>query len=404
MGGMQADPHERRLYLDHAATTPVREEVLAAMLPYLSTTFGNPSSLHAEGQAAREALETARASLRAACGAGDFDLVFCGSGTEADNLAMVGSWLAAMKAESGARGPRRRRWVASSVEHSAVLNVLPLLQDLGGRTTLLPVDGDGRVDPDQVRLSLGDDVLAVSLMAANNEVGTLEPVAEVGRLARERGAVVHVDAVQHLGKLPLRLADLPVDLVTVSAHKVYGPRGIAGLFVRRGTPLAPLLRGGAQEGSLRAGTENVAAAVGFARAVELAEEEREGESARLQRLRDLIRDRVVARFPGVRVNTPVSGALPGVLSLSFPGIEGESLVRLLDWLGVAASTGSACNAGARKPSHVLRAMGRDEAEVRGSLRLSLGRGNDEGDVEPLLEALGKAVGQLEQVAGSQRGG
>ncbi|MBI4603258.1 MAG: cysteine desulfurase [Planctomycetes bacterium] len=391
----------RRIYLDHAATTPLRQEVLEAMRPFLGERFGNPSSLHAEGRDARSALEEARAAIRAACGARELDLVFCSSGTEADNAALVGAFLAA---RGHPRWERKaaRRVVTSAVEHPAVLNALPLLEELGGAVTAVGVDEEGRVDVSELVEALEEDACLASLMAANNETGTLEPIEAAGWAARERGIAFHVDAVQALGKLPLRLDELPADLVTVSAHKIEGPRGIAGLFVRRGTPFEPFLRGGSQEGGLRAGTENVAAAVGFARAVELAASEREASMLRLGALRDALRRGIAERFPEARVNTPERGALSTALNVSFPWVEGESLVMLLDTFGVAASTGSACNAGARKPSHVLHAMGRSPAEVRGSLRLTFGRTNVEADLEPVLEALERAVRQLERIAPARR--
>jgi cysteine desulfurase len=386
-----------RIYADHAATTPLRPEVAAAMLDCAAGRFGNPSSLHAEGRAAREALESARERIRSACRAGEFDLVFCSSGTEADHLAIVGSFLA-MARESAPGAARRELVLASAVEHAAVHGAAELVADLGGMAATLPVDEDGRLRLDAVREALTDEVALVSVMAANNETGALQPIEAVGELARARGIRFHVDAVQALGKVPLELDNWAADLVAIAAHKVYGPRGIAALLVRRGTKLAPLLRGGAQEGGLRAGTECVAAAVGFACAVELAGEEREATTRRLGRLRDELRGAILARFPAVRVNTPEVGALATHLNLSFPRVEGESLVKLLDWHGVAASTGSACNVGGRKPSHVLRAMGRSDAEVRGSLRLSLGRNNTGADVAPLLAALEASVRQLEALA------
>lgn len=390
------EPSERpRIYFDHAATTPVRREAALAMESYSSERFGNPSSLHAEGRAAREALERSRASILRACGASAFDLVFTSGGTEADNLAIAGAFLAARR-----RGVpvERARVVTSAVEHPAVHGALGLVEALQGRTVVAGVDRDGRVDPDEIESLLVEGAALVSLMGANNETGVLEPIEAVGRAARERGALFHSDLVQVAGKRPLSLDALPLDLATVSSHKVHGPRGIAALFVRKGTALEPLLRGGSQEAGLRPGTEDVAAAVGFAAALELAVAESEAVMSRLERLRDRLRVEVLRRFPDAIANTPAAGALPTILNVSFPGVEGESLVRLLDAHGVAASTGSACNVGSKKPSHVLRAMGRSDREVRGSLRISLGRGNTEEDVEPFLAALEASVGQLERIA------
>lgn len=402
-------PHapERRVYLDHAATTPLRAEVARAMRPFLEGEgAGNPSALHAEGRAAREALEAARARILRAAGGEEFDLVFLSGGTEADHAALAGRVLAAGTA-GRARAPAEV--VTSAVEHPAVLNARGLLEALGARLSVVGVDREGRVDPDDVEAAVGPATVLVSIMAANNETGVLQPVAEIGSRLRRRGVAFHSDAVQLLGKAPFDLGRLGADLVTVSAHKLHGPRGVAGLFVRRGTALEPLLRGGSQEGGLRAGTENVAAAVGFAAAVDLALGEAQGEGApgreprgeeprRVGRLRDDLRERLLERFPWIVENTPRAGALSHFLNLSFPRIEGESLVRLLDAFGVAASTGSACNVGARKPSHVLRAMGRSEREVRGSLRLSFGRANREGDVDLAFARLERAVEQLEALA------
>jgi cysteine desulfurase len=369
------------------------------MEPFFTRCFGNPSSLHEEGQVAREALERARQSVLEACGAGDFELVFCGSGTEADNTALVGALLEARRQTRGRSDARCGHVVTSAVEHAAVLQTLPLLEDLGGAATLVGVDHDGRVDPAQVEESMRPETCLVSLQAVNNETGVLQPIEEVGRMAHARGALFHTDAVQMLGKLPLRLDALPVDLVTISAHKVYGPKGMAALLIRKGTSFEPILRGGSQEGGRRAGTENVALAVGFARALELLEAERGELMERLQGVCDRLRRGILERFPGVLVNTPLeTKAVPTILNVSFRTVEGESLVRLLDWMGVAASTGSACNVGAKKPSHVLKAMGRTDLEVRGSLRLSLGRSNSDAEVQPFLDSLAKAIRQLESVA------
>jgi cysteine desulfurase len=395
MAGLPMTP--RRIYLDHAATTAVRGEVLEAMRPFFAERFGNASSLHAEGKAARKALEEARESIRKVAGARGFDLVFTSGGTEADNWALLGSLLGASGGSRRGKG-LRGHVVTSAIEHPAVIHQLPLLEALGVEVTLIDPDREGRVDPARIDAALRPDTVLVSLMWANNETGRLEPILDAGRLARKRGALFHTDAVQILGKLPLSLDDLPVDLVTVSSHKIFGPKGIAGLFVRKGTPFEPLLRGGSQEMGLRAGTENVPLAVGFARAVELAEAEREEVMPKLGRVRDRLRAGIRQRFPRAVFNTPETEVLPTLLNVSFPGVEGESLIQLLDWLGIAASTGSACNVGSKKPSHVLRAMGRGDLEIRGSLRLSLGRGNNQEDVEPFLAALERAVHQLEAIA------
>lgn len=387
----------RRIYLDHAATTPVRAEVREAMAPFLAARFGNASSLHAEGRDARDALEEARAGIVGTTRAGAFDFVFVGSGTEADNSALVGAVLAHLDA-SGAQGRGGFHLVTGAMEHPAVLEARGLVEALGGEVTTVPVGHDGRVDPAVVESALRDDTRLISIMAVNNETGAIQDYETIGELARERGILFHTDAVQLCGKLPLELDRLPVDLVSISGHKIGGPKGVAGLFVRRGAPWRAYLRGGSQEGGLRAGTENVAAAAGMACAVRLAEKERPGEMSRLASLRDGIRQGLLERLPGLRINGPPDHGVATILSVSFPGVEGESLVKLLDALGVAVSTGSACSIGARKPSHVLKAMGLTERQIRGSIRFSLGRQNREEDLEPILDRVTEAVERLRRLA------
>ena len=392
MSGMtDGSPLPARVYLDHAATTPVRDEVRVAMERFSDLGAANPSSSHAEGRAAREALESARATILGALGAEDFELVFTSGGTEADNLAVVSAVL-----------EHRHRGVgvlASAVEHPAVLNTEPFLERLGAHLTIVGVDADGRLDVDRLRESFDDSTAIVSVLPGNNETGVLQPTSAVSDACRAHGVLFLADAVQCVGTLSLELRDALFDLVTISAHKVEGPRGVGALLVRRGVTLHPSLRGGAQEAGRRAGTENVVGAVGFAEAVRLAVEESAVEIPRRARLRDHLRSEILRRFPGARANTPVEAALPHILNVSFPGVEGESLVRLLDHLGVAASPGSACNVGRGKLSHVLRAMGRSDAEIRGSLRISFGRQNDDAQAETFLERLGEAVGQLQRVSG-----
>jgi cysteine desulfurase len=387
-----------RLYFDHAATTPVRGEVGEAMAPFLGAEFGNPSSLHSEGRRAREALEEARESIRRRLRADDFDLVFTSGGTEADHAAVLGCVLAAAELRPG-RSAAGLNVVASAVEHAAVLGTEELLGRLGVRLVRVPVDGKCRIDLDALDDAVDSGTCLVSVMAANNETGVVQLLEAAGRLAREKGIPFHTDAVQVLGKREIDLGTLPADLVSISAHKVYGPKAVGALLVRRGLRFAPVQRGGQQEGGLRAGTENVAGAVGFARAVELAEDERPEEALRLCALQNDLRERIGASVLGVVVfNTPEDGVLPHILNVSFPQVEGESLVKELDRFGVAVSTGSACASAARKPSHVLRAMGRSEREVRGSIRFSLGRGNREEQLPLLMSRLGAAVERLAALA------
>jgi cysteine desulfurase len=382
---------EPRIYLDHAATTPIRPEVEEAMAPFFSERFGNPSSLHAEGRAAREALEGARESIRAALGARGFRLAFTGGGTEADNASILGVLLAG---EGGGHA------VTSRVEHSAVLNAMELARRLGWRTTTVEVDRKGRIDPRAVEEALRPDTRLISIMAANNEVGVIEPIAEIGDLARARDISLHTDAVQLVGKAPCDLDSLPVDLVSLSAHKVYGPKGVGALLVREGVEIDPLLRGGPQEDGLRAGTQAVAGAVGFARAVELAVAEEPRERPRLLALRERLRRGLEVTVPDLRFNTPEEGALPGILNVSFSGVNGEALLERLDRLSVSVSTGSACNAAARKSSHVLEAMGLTPEEVRGSIRFSLGRATGEWEIDAAIRRVVRAVGDLRRIAGT----
>ncbi len=395
-----------RCYLDHAASAPLRPEVWEAMEAARAGCGGNPSSLHAEGRAAREVLEAARATVARALNARGFRVVFTSGGTEADNAAVLGALLSAAEEarNAGAGAPHA---VASAVEHPAVLNALIWGQRMGFECTLVGVDAEGRVDLRDVERALRPSTRLISVMTANNEVGTIQPIGEIGGIARRRGITFHTDAVQALGQLPLDLSDFPVDLVSFSAHKVHGPVGLGVLLVRDGVPFEGLQRGGAQEGGLRAGTEAVALAVGMARAVELAQAERERETARLAALRERLWQgirRLAAGSGGgigcgIRRNTPVEGALPHILNVSFVGVNGESLLKTLDRLGVAVSTGSACNAGSQKPSHVLEAMGRSAEEVRGSIRFSLGRENDEGAIDGALSTLEEALDKLRRIAG-----
>lgn len=383
-----------RIYFDHAATTALRPEVQAAMLPFQVEYFGNASSLHTEGQAAHAALEEARTRILHCLQATDFRAVFTASGTEADNSALIGAVLAAR--ESTTQGSYHV--VATAIEHSAVLEALPLVEALGGCVTVVDVDSSGCVDPKRVEAALRDDTILVSVMAVNNETGVVQPIAEIGERLKARRVLFHTDGVQIVGKLSLDLSTLPVDLVSLSAHKIYGPKGVGCLLLREDVPWCPWLRGGAQEVGLRAGTENVAAAVGFARALELAEEEREFVMQRLETLREDIEQAVRAGIPQVVVNGCECERVATILNLSFRDANGEALVRRLDHDGIAVSTGSACNVGAHKSSHVLSSMGRSEREVRGAIRISLGRENHAREVDRFVERLQAAHEHLSRLA------
>jgi cysteine desulfurase len=376
------------VYLDHAASTPLRPEVLDAMQPYLTEHFGNASSLHGAGRRARLGLDEARETVARLLGAKPREIVFTGGGTEADNLAIKGAAWAA-----SARG---RELVISSVEHKAVTQSAAVMERFGFAVTWLSVDRYGTVDPAAVESAIRDHTALVSVMYANNEVGTVQPVAEIGAICRARKALFHVDAIQAAGYLALDVDALGADLLSLSAHKVNGPKGVGALFVRQGTPLLTQLSGGSQERQRRAGTENVAGIVGFARALELAQQERLTEAARLTQLRDRLIAELTA-LPGVQVTGHPTERLPNNASFVVDGLEGGDLVAALDLEGIAASTGSACTTGAADPSHVLLAMGIQPAAAHGSLRLTLGHGSSEGDVRLTVEAMGRV---LERVRGA----
>lgn len=371
-----------RVYLDHSATTPMAPEVIEAMAPYLDRCYGNASSLHSFGREARQAVDEARASIADLLGARPEEIVFTSGATEADNLAVVG----AAKARSACG-----HVVTSRVEHDAVLRSAESLEPMGFEVSRVDVDAYGRVDPEAVRAALREDTLLVSIMAGSNEIGTLEPIGEIGRMCRERGILFHTDAVQAVGKVDVALAG--VDLLSASAHKLNGPKGVGLLFVRKGTRLEPLVRGGGHERGLRSGTENVPGIVGFASALRLVFAERESVVTRMRRFRQrLIAD--VLKMPGTRLNGHPTESLPHVTNFSFAGIEGESLVMKLDEAGIAASTGSACSSPDLEPSHVLVAIGVPLSMAHGSLRISTGRDTTDADIDRLLAALPRAVGEL----------
>jgi len=377
-----------RIYFDHAATTPLDPRVREAMEPFLAGTFGNPSSLHQEGRSAREALDRARGQVADLLGAESSEVVFTGSGTEADNLALLGA------ANEG-------HVIASAIEHPAVLETCRHLEKLGVEVTCLPVGTDGIVDPQSLKGALRPQTRLVSVMAANNVAGTLQPIAELARITKERGALFHTDAVQAFGKVPLDMGKIPVDLLSVSAHKLHGPKGVGALFVRRGVALNPIVHGGGQERGLRSATENVAGIVGLGEACAIAKGEMSSEAARLVGLREKILDGLKNTVPNAYLIGHSYKRLPGHLCLGFAGQEGEAITLLLelDEAGVAVSSGSACSAShADKPSYVLSAMGFDPIRARGSLRITLGRFNTEDEADRFSEILPRAVSRLKTVA------
>ncbi len=373
------------VYLDHAATTPTDPAVLDSMLPYFTTLFGNASSVYTLGRRSLEALDAAHASVAHALGCRPTEIVFTGGGSEADNLAIKGI----------AHATRRRgnHIVTTAIEHHAVLHTCQQLEREGYSVTYLPVDEFGRVDPAVVEQALTDETALVTIMYANNEVGAIQPIAEIGRICRARRVPFHCDAVQAAGLLDLDVNALNVDLLSLSAHKFYGPKGVGVLYVRQGTRLQPQILGGSQERSRRAGTENVAGIVGAAEALRRAREIRQAEIERLRTLRDRLIDGVL-RILNSRLTGHPAQRLPNSASFAFAGVEGESLLLNLDLLNIAASSGSACTSASIEPSHVLTAIGLSAQEARGHLRLTLGRSNTEADIDYVLEHLPRVVERL----------
>lgn len=376
----------RRVYLDHNATTPVHPEVLAEMLPYLGEAYGNPSSVHAFGRQARQGLDRARDRIAAFLRVAPEEIVFTSGGTESDNLAVKGLALA--------RGGGHL--VTSRIEHHAVLRTCQALERQGFAVTYLPVDGDGRVDPDDVARALRPDTVAVSIMHANSEVGTLQPIGAIGALTRRHGVPLHVDGVQTFGKLPLDLEALGIDVLSFSSHKIYGPKGVGGLWIRRGTRMVAVQHGGDHERRRRAGTENVPGIVGFGKAVEIRGREMGPEAVRVQALRDRLWDGLRGRVPEVRLNGHPAARLPGTANVSFRHVEAESIVLGLDLEGIAVSTGSACTSGHVEPSHVLVAMGVPLDWAMGAVRCSLGRATTEADIDHVIAVVEPLVRRLRE--------
>ncbi|MBV9271578.1 MAG: cysteine desulfurase [Candidatus Eremiobacteraeota bacterium] len=377
-----------RIYLDHAATTPVRREVLDAMLPFLEAPAYNPSSLHAEGRAARDAVDRARDTIAACIGALRKEIVFTSGGSEADTLALVG-------AAKAARG--RKHVVVSAIEHHAVLHAARALVDDGFDVTTVTVDANGVVEPAAFSAALRDDTAVASIMYANNELGTIQPIRELGTLAHERGALFHTDAVQAATFLRMDVSELGVDMLTLSAHKYYGPKGVGALYVRSGTPVIPIVHGGSQEFSLRAGTENVAGIAGFACALELAVREAPIERTRLATLRERL-ESLLLTVDGIRVNGAAAPRLPHISNCSFLGVESEQLLLRLDLEGVAVSSGSACASGTLEPSHVVAALGLPDEWMRAVIRFSLGHTTSEEQVDRAAQVTLRALADLRAIS------
>ena len=383
-----------RIYMDHNATTPVAPKVLEAMWPYYQSEWGNPSSVHWAGQGPKVAIEDAREAIAGMIGAAPRDLVFTSGGTEADNTALLGVGLALR-----AKG---RHIITSSVEHKAILDTASAMEQLHGfEVTRLPVDSLGRTDPAAVREALREDTVLVSVMLANNELGNINPISEIAAIAKDAGVVVHSDAVNALGKIPVNVDELGVDLLSISAHKIYGPKGVGALYIRRRTPFEPLLRGGGQEKKRRCGTYNTAGIVGFGRAAELsAGSSSAAEMERIGHLRDRLEQRVLDELDGVQVNGDPEARLPNTTNLSFLGVDGEGLVLSLDLKGIAISTGSACTSGSLDPSHVLVALAKDPKWVEAAIRISLGHQTDSDSVDTVAATLIAEVQRLRRAVGS----
>jgi cysteine desulfurase len=376
----------KRIYLDHAATTPVHPHVLKAMLPYFSEVYGNPSSIHTCGQEAKAAIEKARAGVARLIGAREEEITFTSGGTEADNSALYGIAFTNEK--------KSNHIITTTIEHHAVLETCKFLEKQGFKVTYLPVDKYGMVNPDDIKKAITPGTILISVMHANNEIGTIQPLLEIGKIAREAGAYFHTDAVQTVGHIPVDVNALGVDFLSISAHKLYGPKGIGALYIRKGTKIGSFLHGGGQERGRRAGTENVPGIVGLGKAAEIALQEMNEEVARLTRLRDEFIGELEKRIEDIHLNGHPVKRLPNNINVSVNYVEGESMLLNLDMAGICASTGSACSSGNLEPSHVLLATGCSHEQAHGSLRFTLGKWTTEGELKKVLEVLPLIVEKL----------
>lgn len=380
----------RRIYLDHSATTPVRPEVLAVMMPFFSSAFGNASSVHSWGREARMGLDLARQKVAYLIGADPSEIIFTSGGTESDNLALRGI------AES--RKSKGNHIITTKIEHHAIIHTCETLEKQGFKVTYVGCDKYGMVDPEEVRAAITPETILITVMHGQNEVGTIEPVAEIGKIAKEKDIAFHTDAVQSAGKIPVDVNDLGVDLLTLSSHKMYGPKGAGALYIRKGTRIAPQATGGVHERGFRAGTENVAGVVGFGEAAYLARQELPVESQRLTALRDKMIKGILEKVPDTILNGHPTERLPNNVNVSVKYVEGESMLLNLDLLGIGASSGSACTSGSLEPSHVLLAMGLPHEVAHGSLRMTLGRSTREADVDYVVETLPPIVQRLREMS------
>jgi|LSQX01.2.fsa_nt_gb cysteine desulfurase len=377
---------KRQVYLDHAATTPVHPEVFQEMRVVLETHFGNPSSLHFYGRAVKQRLEIARERVARLLNAKHEEIYFTSGGTEADNLAVIGT--------AWALQDKGRHIITSTIEHHAVLDTCEMLSQNGFDVTFLPVDQYGMVDIDELRRAIRPDTILITIMHANNEIGTIQPIEEIGKVAKEYEIVFHTDAVQTAGYMPLNVDELGVDLLSVSAHKIYGPKGAGALYIREGTPLEPLFHGGGQEKSKRPGTENIPGIVGLGKAAELAAKEHASESRRYRKLCEKLIQGIRERIPGTRLNGHPEKRLPHNVNVTIEGTKGECLLTGLDQRGIAVSTGSACSSGSSQLSHVLEAIGLSPEKGAGTIRMTVGRSTTEGDIDYVLDNLVEVVDML----------
>jgi cysteine desulfurase len=381
------------IYLDNAASTPVAEEVIAEMLPYMKQQYGNPSSIHRFGRETTRAIQLARKRVSGMIDALPQEITFTSGGTEADNLALKGT---AMHVKRTA--PEKNRIITSSIEHDGVLEPCKELEGIGFTVTYLPVTGEGLVRHSDLKNALGSDVALVSIMFANNEVGTIQPVKELAKIVHQAGALFHTDAVQAAGKIPINVKDLGIDMMSMSSHKINGPKGVGALYIRSGLEISPIIHGGGQESELRSGTENVPGIVGFGKACELASRKMSQYQAHVSVLRDYLIERISKEIAHSRLNGSRVDRIPNNVHFTFFGVNGEDLIIKLDENGVAASTGSACSVKKQRPSHVLKAMGFSYEEITGSLRLSLGMQNTKEDIDRTVNVLSSVVEELRQLS------
>jgi cysteine desulfurase len=380
----------RRVYMDHNATTPIHPEVLEAMMPFLQENFGNPSSIHWAGREVRKFVDEAREKVAALLHAHPEEVVFTSGGTEGDNMAIQGVPLALPQ--------KGRHMITTQVEHHAVLHTCQLMEKTGYPVTYLPVDRDGLLDLEALKQSIREETVLITIMFANNETGTVFPVEEIGEIAREKKIVFHADAVQALGKVPIDVEKLPVDILSFSGHKIYAPKGIGAQFIRRGTPIRPLIHGGGQEGGRRAGTESIPNIVGFGKACEIAQRDFAERISHFRRLRDRLQEGIQKQIPHVELNGHPVKRVANTLNMSFLYIEGESLLLNLDLEGIAVASGSACSSGSQEPSHVLLAMGKPPETAQSAVRFSLGWNNTMEDVDYVLAVLPRIVQRLRDLS------